>query len=339
MRNVYRSGNPRSTLLDPLTFLQPQNGELCSECWSVICTEPWPQSEGEHADQRDLVNRGKQHDARVQEQTGAGAYLASRRAQFRPHLAEESSYKSMETSQRRSYSMVNIASMAGSHVQAVSPRLPNSMPEQAAVLASSAEDPRWNALAVPHPQSGSLPVKRGSLKQSAPPPFSPQELRNLMDEESLELFESQSHLLDPESRALLMRQRQYLEWQSSLDREPGLLRSTQLERQDSAGSGCAIGEEDDLGGTRGAKGVECMEASYGVHPSSAPHVSVDHHHRNERKKEQGSIRILHELQEAQRLLAVVRREREALSNRVDQLEAELEAQRELNLCKYCRQVI
>lgn len=305
----------------------------------MICIEPWPQNDAEQGNKTDSL--AVHDDARVQERTGAGAgYLASQRAQLtelRPNLAEESSYRSMETSQRRSYSMVNIASMAGSHAQAISPRLPNSMPEQAAVLASSAEDPRWHALAAPHAQSGSLPVKRGLPKQTAPPTFSPQELKNLMDEESLELFESQSHLLDPESRALLMRQRQYLEWQSSLDREPGLLpTTTQIERQDSAGSGCE-GKEDELGEMmKGGRDLGMIDPNSFHSNTKTPHLGSMQ--RNEEKKDRVNIKVLHELQEAQRMLAVVRREREALSNRVDQLEAELEAQRELTMCKFCRQV-
>ena len=59
----------------------------------------------------------------------------------------------------------------------------------------------------------------------------------MMDEGSLELFESQSHLLDPESRQALRRQRQYLVWQAGSAGEEGPLASAALERQDSAGSG------------------------------------------------------------------------------------------------------
>lgn len=61
----------------------------------------------------------------------------------------------------------------------------------------------------------------------------------MLDEASLELFESQSHLLDPDSRAALQKQRQMLEWQQgqgSVGDEAHTL-ATSLERQDSAGSG------------------------------------------------------------------------------------------------------
>ena len=61
----------------------------------------------------------------------------------------------------------------------------------------------------------------------------------MLDEASLELFESQSHLLDAESLAALQKQRQLLEWQQgSLGDEAGTLAvAASLERQDSAGSG------------------------------------------------------------------------------------------------------
>ena len=67
----------------------------------------------------------------------------------------------------------------------------------------------------------------------------------LLDEASLELFESQSHLLDADSRAALAKQRQLLQWQaggglgggSSLGEEGALAAAATLERQDSAGSG------------------------------------------------------------------------------------------------------
>lgn len=61
----------------------------------------------------------------------------------------------------------------------------------------------------------------------------------MLDEASLELFESQSHLLDHDSRVALQKQRQMLEWQQgqgSVGDEAHTL-ATSLERQDSAGSG------------------------------------------------------------------------------------------------------
>jgi hypothetical protein len=61
----------------------------------------------------------------------------------------------------------------------------------------------------------------------------------MLDEASLELFESQSHLLDPDSLAALQKQRQLLEWrQGSAGDEAGTLAAAaSMERQDSAGSG------------------------------------------------------------------------------------------------------
>ncbi len=62
----------------------------------------------------------------------------------------------------------------------------------------------------------------------------------MLDEASLERFESQSHLLDPDSLAALQKQRQLLAWQQSgsLGDEAGTLgAAASLERQDSAGSG------------------------------------------------------------------------------------------------------
>lgn len=61
----------------------------------------------------------------------------------------------------------------------------------------------------------------------------------MLDEASLELFESQSHLLDPDSLAALQKQRQLLEWQqgSAGDEAGTLAAAASMERQDSAGSG------------------------------------------------------------------------------------------------------
>lgn len=68
----------------------------------------------------------------------------------------------------------------------------------------------------------------------------PLQLGGMLDEASLELFESQSHLLDPDSLAALQKQRQLLEWRASgsVGDEAGTLAAAaSLERQDSAGSG------------------------------------------------------------------------------------------------------
>ena len=65
------------------------------------------------------------------------------------------------------------------------------------------------------------------------------QLGGLLDEASLELFESQSHLLDADSLAALQKQRQLLEWQQGSvgDEANTLAAAASLERQDSAGSG------------------------------------------------------------------------------------------------------
>ncbi len=109
---------------------------------------------------------------------------------------------------------------------------PASMPEHLRMLSGGSSDvlgdPRWGATLAPG--VGSAPDGARALARSASaggsgapasaPVFSPFELKNMMDEQSLELFESQSHLLDPESRVLLQKQRQYLQWANSQD-EPG----------------------------------------------------------------------------------------------------------------------
>ena len=59
----------------------------------------------------------------------------------------------------------------------------------------------------------------------------------MLDEASLELFESQSHLLDADSRAALAKQRQLLEWQQGSVGDEAHTLAASLERQDSAGSG------------------------------------------------------------------------------------------------------
>jgi len=165
------------------------------------------------------------------------------------------------------------------------------------------------------------------------------ELKNMMDEESLELFESQSHLLDPESRRALERQRQYLQWHNSME-EPGPMQS-ELERQDSAGSGCQLLGSDDGGlpgafaaamldvATDGSGGVirNQLTRGCGGGGSSAEDTSSGG----------GSAGVVHELQEARRHLALMAREREALATRVQQLESELETQKDVVLCKICRQ--
>ncbi|EFN58285.1 expressed protein [Chlorella variabilis] len=142
---------------------------------------------------------------------------------------------------------------AGAHQRR--PWQPASLPEQLAVLAGS-DDPRWGNLAASasgsdhrrsrargigggHYLGASAPVRGGLLSGSVAPQFNMQELGGMLDEASLELFESQSHLLDPDSLAALQKQRQLLDWQQgSVGDEAGTLAAaTSMERQDSAGSG------------------------------------------------------------------------------------------------------
>jgi hypothetical protein len=175
-----------------------------------------------------------------------------------------------------------------------------------------------------------------------------------MDEESLELFESQSHLLDPNSRVALHRQRQYLQWQNSLG-EPGPMQSV-LERQDSAGSGCDVDDRGYAAAAGGGGGGGGGDDGGRAGMPMCNGVEIRHQHENgaetaTRNNGQGRARngsaegtddssggsAVHELQEARRHLGMVQREREALAMRVQQLEAELEAQRETTLCKMCRQ--
>lgn len=82
----------------------------------------------------------------------------------------------------------------------------------------------------------------------------------MLDEASLELFESQSHLLDPDSRAALLKQRQMLEWQQqgSVGDEAHTLAAS-LERQDSAGSGNEPMEVRCVSGWWGAGATELGE--------------------------------------------------------------------------------
>jgi hypothetical protein len=250
------------------------------------------------------------------------------------------------TMQRRSVSMANMAGVAvpGRGGRPPVSRYPNSMPEHPGLLGGSVEDPRWGALN----QAGSAPAWRQHSLGAAPehpPTFSPVELKNMMDEQSLELFESQSHLLDPESRVALQRQRQYLEWHNSME-EPGPMQSV-LERQDSAGSGC-----NDLsihGGTAAAAaamgaaaaaaaGHGELPGSFGTGPGGLAAAAAGENGSGDTSSggTGGSAQIIHELQEMRRHLAVVSREREGLLTRVHQLEAELQAQHESTLCKMCR---
>ncbi|KAL4527531.1 hypothetical protein Ndes2526B_g08782 [Nannochloris sp. 'desiccata'] len=318
---------------------QSPNGVLCHACWSVICPQPWPKDDSAHGGNASSLHGGSRPDGLAV----ASAKAAAQEAAAAAHAAHRL------TMQRRSVSMANMAGVAvpGRGGRPPVSRHPNSMPEHPGVLSGSADDPRWGLLG----QAGSAPAWRQHSLGAAPeqpPTFSPVELKNMMDEQSLELFESQSHLLDPESRVALQRQRQYLEWHNSME-EPGPMQSV-LERQDSAGSGC-----NDLsihGGTAamaaalgaaaaaaaGGAGEHVLPGSFGTRPGALGAAVAGGNGSGDTSSggTAGSAQVLHELQEMRRHLAVVSREREGLVTRVHQLEAELQAQHESTLCKMCR---
>lgn len=309
---------------------------LCRTCWSVMCPQPWPTDDSAHGghlagaggSRPDLLAAGyappqtsKAPDARYSK-----AHQQIQAVQMQAQEVQQQQRLALQ----RSASVANM-SITGPVGMAVPQRPPNhqpsSMPERPVLLSGSAEGPRWDGLAAQnHQRSGSAPSWRHSpysmpLATPAPPTFSPIELKNMMHEESLELFESQSHLLDPESRQALHRQRQYLQWQSSME-EPGPMQSA-LDRQDSAGSGCHL--DDQLHGAAAFGGLGLGRASSGGGSGETSSGGTA-----------GGSAMLHELQEVKRHLAVVSREREELATRVQQLEAELQAQREAVLCKICR---
>jgi hypothetical protein len=189
-----------------------------------------------------------------------------------------------------------------------SAQLPASMPEQPLLGSAVADDRSWGASGHGTAlQAGSAPVRGGLL--AAPPSFSPFELKNMVDESSLELFESQAHLLDTQSRLALQKQRQYLQWQSSVE-EPGPLQST-LERSDSAGSGSNMPQADDS--THG-----------GVWPGGA---TAEH---------AGELEQLLAAQAEQ--LRATAAERDALRHRISSLESQLEMQLATSRCRMCGQV-
>lgn len=223
---------------------------LCQQCWSVICPQPWPSSSHSKSDSPG-------------DQMTTGRPPLNRRSST-PCVPVNGLNIHQKPYCRRTQSMAEIP--LGIAMPSPRPLQYNSwhsasLPEQHVILSGpSSNDPRWGALAQTCSAGGSFTDPRtkplgataptltrplGQSLHAAPasaPTFSPFELRNLMDEESLELFESQSHLLDDNSKAALMKQRQYLQWQhrqNSLT-EAGPMESV-LERQDSAGSGSAAG--------------------------------------------------------------------------------------------------
>lgn len=219
------------------------------------------------------------------------------------------------------------------------PWQPASMPEQPVLLGSS-DDPRWGNLASAsasdhrrgRPIAGSshhrmvvsgmggasAPVRPGLLSGSMNPGFNgmAEVPGGMLDEASLELFESQSHLLDPDSRAALQKQRQMLEWQQgqgSVGDEAHTL-ATSLERQDSAGSG-----------------NEPMEVS-----------SIKRQLRTALSERDGQTQRANELQaqlqDKKRQLFSAIQEREGLRQQVRQLEDKCREFQEAVQCKICRAV-
>jgi hypothetical protein len=301
------------------------NDFLCQMCWQVLCIQPWPAEDSAHGSNAAL-------------QAGAAA---ARRAPAvdapSPFAAAAAAYPQKRRSlpQRRTASMANFGTAGGgppAGAMAVPAagrpghwQLPASMPEPHVILAGSAEDSRWNPLSAA--VGGSAPGGRGP-SLAGPPTFSPAELRHMMDEESLALFEQQSHLLDAESREALQRQRQYLQWQSSLE-EPGPMQSV-LERQDSAGSGCnqhqAAGGRADGGADGGAAAAAGGQAGSGGrdHESAGANGSVH-----------GMSRVL---EEARRQLGAAVQERDAMAARLAQAEVERDALRQEATCKMCCRV-
>lgn len=144
------------------------------------------------------------------------------------------------------------------------------------------------------------------------PSFSPYEMRNLLDEQSLELFESQSHLLDPESRVAVAKQRQFLDWQQSSLEEPGLMQA-ELERQDSAGSGNEPAETSSI--------KRQLRAVAGERDRQA----------------QRSNELCQQLQEKKRQLFTAIQEREQLKEQVRSLEARLKDYHDVTHCRLCQQ--
>jgi hypothetical protein len=201
-------------------------------------------------------------------------------------------------------------------------RLPASVPEDPRLLAgaSGSGDPRWGALAA----AASAPARAPGALGAAPragsfPGLGPAAaLRNVVDEQCLELFEQQAHLLDPRGREALARQREFLQWQGSLEGGAGgaLRSAAELERQDSAGSGTAAGE-----GGGGREAADDAATRGGGSDGSG-----------------GAAEGLRtELERARAALGAAARERAALGARLAAAESEAAARRAAALCGLCRE--
>ena len=144
-------------------------------------------------------------------------------------------------------------------------------------------------------------------------PGPPPQMRNLLDEQTLELFESQSHLLDPETREAVQKQRQFLDWQQNSMEEPGPMQAA-LERQDSAGSG---NEPHEAGSMKRQLHTVAAERD---------------------RQAQRSNELCQQLQEKKRQLFTAIQEREQLKEQVRSLDGKLKEYHDVTHCKICRQV-
>lgn len=172
--------------------------------------------------------------------------------------------------------------------------------------------------------SASLPLPPASA-----PTFSPFELKSIMDEESLELFESQSHLLDDASKAALAKQRQYLDWQvhNSLT-DAGPMQSV-LERQDSAGSGSAV-----VNNNHNSPGDKIDTAHNGHGNVSSPQHNNNNQHNSSHRRAYSTsqIAIAHRLEDMERQLA-------AAQDKERQLQHQLQEYKEIMHCKMCQNAL
>lgn len=173
--------------------------------------------------------------------------------------------------------------------------------------------------------SASLPST--GLPPASAPTFSPFELKSIMDEESLELFESQSHLLDDASKAALAKQRQYLDWQvhNSLT-DAGPMQSV-LERQDSAGSGSAAVNNNH--NSPGDKNDTAHNSNGNINGYNA---SSPQHNNHRRSYSTSQIAMTHRLEDLERQLAVAQ-------DKERQLQHQLQEYREITHCKMCQNAL
>ena len=183
----------------------------------MLCGQPWPAEQpSPPGSQGGQPAGGVPRPPQPQQapQNGGGyPPLARQHSSFAAHQQQQQQQHGAAAAAasaafaRRCQSMANFqlaGSSAISQPRAVQPSWqPASMPEAPPVL-GSADDPRWGALAATASAPDHGRGGRGArMAAGSAPVFSPLELRNMMDESSLEIFESQSHLLDPETRLLL----------------------------------------------------------------------------------------------------------------------------------------